>query len=226
VALYNQASEADERAGSLVDRAIYMNNVGEIRSDQGRIAEAEVLLEQAHQLWTGAGWRIGSGWAKSNLGRAAARAGRLDDAASILRQACELLGAIGAEGMLLETEARDVERLAFARDHDAVIERATELRARAAKLGLANVLNMMDRLEGCAQCQAGRPALGVPLLERSIIDNRERGADYEAALSLDALAAAGRPVDRPGTDELAAEAARIFERLGVVKPPSVPATRV
>jgi class 3 adenylate cyclase/tetratricopeptide (TPR) repeat protein len=224
VALYNQASEADERAGSLVDRAIYMNNVGEIRSDQGRIAEAEVLLEQAHQLWTGAGWRIGSGWARSNLGRAAARAGRLDEAATILQQACDLLAAIGAEGMLIETEARDVERLAFARDHAAVIDRATELRARAAKLGLANVLNMMDRLEGCAQCQAGRPGIGVPLLERSIIDNRERGADYEAALSLAALAAAGRPVSRPGTDELAAEAARIFERLGVVEPPTVPAT--
>ena len=224
VALYNQASEADERAGSLVDRAIYMNNVGEIRSDQGRIAEAELLLEQAHQLWTGAGWRIGSGWAKSNLGRAAARAGRLDDAAAILQQARELLASIGAEAMLLETDARDVERLTFAREHDAAIEQARDLRTRAAKLGLANVLNMMDRLEGCAQCQAGRPNLGLPLLERSIMDNRERGADYEAALSLEALAAAGRLSGRPGSEELAAEAATIFERLGVVQPPTVPAT--
>jgi class 3 adenylate cyclase/predicted ATPase len=225
VALYGRALEADRRAGALVDLAIYVNNIGEIRSDQGRLAEAEALLQEAYEVWTGGGWRVGSAWAMSNLGRAAARAGRLDEASDRLAQAAAVFTDVGAEAMLLETQAREVERLVFAGAPDAAIEEAHALRIRADKLGLASVTNLLDRLEGTAWCQAGRCERGIALLERSIIDSRERDSEYDAALSMETLAWIGRRVHRPGTDVMASTASEIFGRLGVVAAPLAPNAR-
>jgi hypothetical protein len=224
VALYNRACEAEQRAGALVDVAIYVNNVGEIRSDQGRLDEAEQLLQQAYELWTGGGWVIGSGWAMSNLGRVASRRGELGEAAERFRQARTLLEEIGADAMALENEAREVERLVFARDPDAAIAIARELRPRAAKLGLVSVTHVLDRLEGSSLCQRDEYDLGIPMLERAVIDSRERGAEYESALTLAALVRVGRLRHRLGTNELADEANAIFARLGVVAPPVAPST--
>ncbi|MEY2421155.1 MAG: hypothetical protein QOI95_1222 [Acidimicrobiaceae bacterium] len=222
VGFYERAIESDRRAGALVNNAIYLNNIGEIRSDQGRLEEAEALLRDAHELWTGGGWRIGSGWALSNLGRVASRDGRLAEASERLYEAIDLFGEIGAEAMLIETEAREMERLIFAGEYVVALAMADELQGRARKLGLGQVVNMLDRLRGCAFCQAGDFRRGLALLECSIIESREQGADYEAAISLDVLAQVGRLTGRPGTDELAAQSAAILQRLGVVRIANVP----
>jgi class 3 adenylate cyclase/tetratricopeptide (TPR) repeat protein len=222
VGFYERAIESDRRAGALVNNAIYLNNIGEIRSDQGRLDEAEALLQDAYELWTGGGWRIGSGWALSNLGRVASRDGRMAVASERLRDAIDLFVEIGAEAMLIETEAREMERLVFAGEYEVALAMVEGLQGRARKLGLVQVMNMLDRLQGCAFCQAGDSRRGLALLERSIIDCRERGLDYEAAISLDVLAQVGEAIGRPGTDELAAQSAAILERLGVVRIAKVP----
>jgi tetratricopeptide (TPR) repeat protein len=225
VAFYERAVDSDRRAGALVNNAIYLNNIGEIRSDQGRLDEAEALLMDAHELWTGGGWRIGSAWAMSNLGRVSSRHGRLEEAAERLQRAKGLMQEIGADAMLLETEARDVERLVFADQCDAALDRVDELHGRASKLRLVNVVTVLDRLAGCAWCQSGDDDRGIALLERSISESRARGADYDAALGLQALARAGQLAGRPGMEELAATAQALFDRLGVVQTPTVPLQR-
>jgi class 3 adenylate cyclase/tetratricopeptide (TPR) repeat protein len=223
VVLYERSAEAGRRAGALVENAIFINNIGEIRSDQGHLDEAEALLQEAHSLWTGGGWRIGSGWAMSNLGRVASRSGRLDEAATRLRQALELFETIKAGAMLLETEAREVERLVLAGEHRSALAVSGQLIAQAKKLGgMANVVNMLERLEGYALCQAGDLRAGWDRLSLSVADARARGADYDAALGLEALARVAPLIGTPDTAGLTADAQAIFQRLGVVYTPAIP----
>jgi class 3 adenylate cyclase/tetratricopeptide (TPR) repeat protein len=215
VSLWEVAREADRRAGVLVNNAIYLNNIGEIRSDQGRLTEAETLLDEARVLWAGAGWQIGAGWAMSNLGRVASRDRRFDEAAERLANAGELLRSIGAEALLLETEAREVERLVLAGEHEAALTQATELQRAAAKLGLAHVLILLDRLEGCARAQSGDLDGAWTAWDRSLVAGRERGAEYEIALTLELMAGAAPHLGRADGEDMADEARTIFDRLGV-----------
>ncbi|HEX2383966.1 MAG TPA: adenylate/guanylate cyclase domain-containing protein [Acidimicrobiales bacterium] len=215
VSLWELAREADRRAGVLVNNAIYLNNIGEIRSDQGRLTEAESLLDEARLLWAGAGWQIGAGWAMSNLGRVASRDGRFDEAAERLASAGDLLRSIGAEAMLLETDAREVERLVLAGEHATALAQTTELQRLAAKLGLAHVLILLDRLEGCARAQSGDLDGAWSAWDRSLAASRERGADYETALTLDLMAKTALDLGRDEGEAMAAEARAIFDRLGV-----------
>lgn len=218
---YERAIEADQRAGALVNNAIYLNNIGEIRSDQGRLIEAERLFSEALGLWTSGGWRIGSGWALSNLGRAAARAGDLDLARERLARSCAVLSEIGGEAMLVETEAREMERLVLAGDGPGALAMADDLLARSGRLGLVSVTDMVRRLAGYAWCQVGDPQRGTALIEESLVGTDERGAEYEAALAREALV---RVAARAGGDtgEHAAIVADVFARLGVVDTPEVP----
>lgn len=224
VASYERAIEADQRAGALVYNAIYLNNIGEIRSDQGRLTEAEMLIQQALDLWTAGGWRIGSGWALSNLGRVSARAGRFEEALERLKRAGVLLAEIGADAMLVENEARVMERLVFAGDHQAALALADRLRDKAGRLGLVSVSDLVVRLEGYALCQSGVPEEGWVCLERSMSASRARGAEFEAALGLEGLARTAAMLDRDDASALAAEAAAVFHRLGVERTPAVPMT--
>ena len=221
VASYERAIEADQRAGALVNNAIYLNNIGEIRSDQGRLGEAQRLFSEALDLWTSGGWRIGSGWALSNLGRAAARAGDLALARDRLVRSCEVLSEIGGEAMLVETEAREMERLVLAGEGNAALAMVEDLLARSGRLGLVSVTDMVKRLAGYAQCQLGDPEAGIALIEESLAGSVERGAEYEAALAREALV---RVASRSGREasEHAAVVADVFRRLGVVATPEVP----
>jgi tetratricopeptide (TPR) repeat protein len=222
VASYERAIEADRRAGALVYLAIYLNNIGEIRSDQGRWDEARSLLEEAHGLWTAGGWRIGSGWALSNRGRLAARAGRLEESAELLARSIELFGAIGADAMLLETEVREMERLVLAGDHAGALGLADPLEERARKMAIPNVANLVQRIAGYAWAQAGQPEAGWALLDSCLENSRKADAEYEAALTLEAMVRVGRLLGRGDLDVVQIEVDAIFDRLGVVATPEVP----
>jgi class 3 adenylate cyclase/tetratricopeptide (TPR) repeat protein len=221
VRCWERAIESDRRAGALVNHAIYLNNIGEVRSDQGRWEEAEVLLLEAHELWTAGGWRIGSGWAMSNLGRLATRDGRLALAEERLADAVGILRDIGADIYVLETEVRDVERRIFTGDPVSALASVDELRDRAGRLGMGGVLDLIDRLEGCARCLVGELDAGEALLRHSVESSRDKGAEYEVAAGLEAIAWASRVRgdENPG---LAVEATALYRTLGVVRSPELP----
>src|SRR5206468_3645454 len=103
------------------------------------LAEAEALLREAHSLFAGAGWRAAVAYAASNLGRAMVRSGRFDEADEQLSWARAVFIDIGAESMLLESEAKDVERLVFALEPDALAEEAAATFARLGVSSLAAV---------------------------------------------------------------------------------------
>jgi hypothetical protein len=76
-------------------------------------------------------------------------------------------------------------------------------------------LPLLERVRGYASIQARRPEEGRERLEASLAAARDSGSDFEAALTLHALANTGRPDCR-------AEADALFARLGVVSVPNVP----
>jgi class 3 adenylate cyclase/tetratricopeptide (TPR) repeat protein len=218
--LYERSRAARERAGDLVEMGTAENNVAEILSDQGHLERAEERFHRALEIWRPAAFHVGVGIATSNLGRAAARAGRTDEAEALLRDATERLTKVGAESLALEALAREVERRVLVARTDALVL-AEEVAARASRLGGQGVLlAMVDRLCGYALAQAGDRAAGLDFL-RSGLDRASRAsAPFEIALTLEAL---GR-VD-PGTDEAMTAAAAAVDRfatLGVVSTPTVP----
>lgn len=224
VGCYERAMASDRKAGAIVYNAIYLNNIGEIRSDQGRLDEAEQLLTGACDLWTSGGWRAGTGWALSNLGRLAARDGRMEEARARFDEARVVLRDIGAEGMLLETDARSMERCVLLGDHRGALDLAEELAERAHRLGFDGVSSFVQRLEGYARCQAGERDGVIGKLEESLAGSLARGARYEAALADEALARVGEvlAVDPEAQALHRRRAEEVLAQLGVVRTPSVP----
>ncbi len=231
VALYERSQAAWLQIGDSVNAAISMANIGEIRCDQGRLDEAEALLTRAQRIWTAAGDRASMAFAASNLGRLAARDGRFEQAATLLAAAAADFTASGARGELLEVDVRVAESLVLQ-------GRYAEARPRIARAALQDAgttpraagqhAPALRRLAGWCHLGTGDLQGARVALETSLTAGRERGADYEIALTLQALhALALHDGCDPGT--AAQESARLLAGLGVVRvsePPRVPLPRV
>ncbi|MGH9137523.1 MAG: tetratricopeptide repeat protein [Acidimicrobiales bacterium] len=217
---WQRAREAFEKAGDVVQVATIANNIGEILSDQGHLAEAEDEFHTALTTWTEAQFRVGVGLAISNLGRAAARAGRFDEAAALLASAIEQLQAIGARELALEAEARDAERCVLAGDHEQGIARAEAAHARATRPVLRAGI---ERTIGYAWAQRGELESARRSLQQSLATAEHVGAAFEIAQTRMALArvngAAGELAAAAPADP---EATAIFDRLAVVWTPQPP----
>jgi tetratricopeptide (TPR) repeat protein len=211
--LYQRSGELSRRAGDVVNVARAQNNEGEILSDQGKLQEAEGLFVEAQRVWRAARYPVGIALATSNLGRVAAHAGRFDEALELLAEALAAFQALGSMAFVQETEARRVECLVLAGRYQEALNilpgalKATEDRPLVGAF--------LERLHGYALVQARRGDEAGPRFERSL--ELARGADYEVALTLDALSRTGL-----GNSEAGAESRAIFERIGVLATPVVP----
>jgi class 3 adenylate cyclase/tetratricopeptide (TPR) repeat protein len=213
--LYRRGGELSGRAGDVVNVARAQNNEGEIVSDQGKLEEAEALFLEARRVWRAARYPVGIALATSNLGRVAARGRRFDEALELLAEALAAFEALGSEAFVQETEARRIECFVLAgRYQEAldVVPAALEAAGENALLGA-----FLERLHGYALVQARRAPEAGAHLEQSLELAREFPADYEVALTLEALARTGL-----GAPEAEAESRAILERLGVVSTPAVP----
>jgi tetratricopeptide (TPR) repeat protein len=160
--------------------------------------------------------------ATSNLGRAAYRDGRLDEAGVALHEALEGFREIGADAFALETEARIAELFVLRGEHEAALDLATQALDRAAGTGAtSNVQAMLHRLQGYALLQGGDHVLAQDSLDESLHLARKTKAAFELALTLEAWARMARLTGRdPARYEK--EATEIFDRLGVVTTPEIP----
>jgi tetratricopeptide (TPR) repeat protein len=223
LALYQRSKEARERAGDVVGAATATNNIGEILSDQGRLPEAEALFREALRVWRAARYPVGVALATSNLGRAAARAGRPEEASELLNEALHGFREIGAKSFVLETEARVAENLIFGGHHAAGLHGATDTLQGAKEMSGTTVLQaVLQRLRGYALLQEGDPDGALRCLGESLRLGRSVGAEYEVAMTLEALARLALASDRASASDYLAEARFILERLGVVSTPRVP----
>jgi len=222
LALYQRSKNARERAGDVVGAATATNNIGEILSDQGRLAEAEMLFREALRVWRSARYPVGVALATSNLGRAAARGGRLDEASGLLDEALHSFREIGAKTFALETEGRIVESFVLGGHHAAALRLAADTLRRAAEVSGTTVLQaMLHRLWGYALLQAGDADGARGRLEESLRLARSVGADYEVAMTLEALAGPAFVAEGASSGDSLAEARSILQRLGVVAAPQI-----
>lgn len=222
-AAYERSSEAARRAGDSMFAALNMCNIAEVRSDQGHWEEAAALLLEALAIFRGVENRHRTAMAGYYLGRTLSRQGRLDDAAEVLREAAATCREVGASSMLLETEAREVERLVLAAEPVSALSLGESLKSRTERFGgLPYVLTMVERLSGYALCQKGEMRRGKTRIETSLRLSRESAADYETALSLQAMSRVGGELGDPRAEGYRNEAEAIFTALGVVRTPVFP----
>ena len=86
--------------------AVSAINIAEILSDQGRLVEAQPLLSDALAVWRASGAPTSIAFARSYLGRVAARAGRHDEALALYAQAREAF--VGVLAVVLQKRQIDV----------------------------------------------------------------------------------------------------------------------
>ena len=211
VALYLRAREAGERSGRPADAAFVDCNVGEILSDQGRLEEAEEHLRRARRVWNATREPQSVAFIDMLLGRLAVRRGDIQVGLPMLERSTRTLRAFNmhayadfGRGLIAEAEALrgDPRRgLEIARADLEAADRERPLLQRAAGIALA-------RLEETDA--AGRE------LTAALACARERGAHYEIAATIDALAALGA-----ADDELLRERDEIVDALKIVRLPAL-----
>jgi tetratricopeptide (TPR) repeat protein len=213
--LYRRSGELSRRAGDVVNVARAQNNEGRSSPTRGKLEEAEKLFVEAQRVWRAARYPVGVALARSNLGRVAARAGRFDEALGLFEEALAAFRALGSEAFVHETEARRAECLVLAgRFQEAleIVPRGIEAAEGTPQLGA-----FLERLYGYALVQARRADEARPHFERSLELARALDAEYEVALTLEALART-----RLGAPEADAESKEMLARLGVLATPLVP----
>jgi tetratricopeptide (TPR) repeat protein len=164
-------------------------------------------------VWRAARYPVGIALATSNLGRVAARSGRFDEALRLLAEAVAAFQTLGSMAFVQETEARRIECLVLAGRHQEALKVLPGALVATEDRPLVGAL--LERLHGYALVQARRGGEAGPRFERSL--ELARGADYEVALTLEALDRTGL-----GDPEAGAASRAIFERIGVLVTPVVP----
>jgi tetratricopeptide (TPR) repeat protein len=218
LAFYARAREAKERSGDIIGAAIQKNNEAEILSDQGRLDEAGAAFAEALRTFRAAGYRWGVGVQQSNLGRVDARRGDFEDAHGLLEESRALLRELGADRYAAEADARLAECLVLEGRYADALELALATRESSGSLSVGGLQALLERVIGYALHQGRRADEARPHLLASLELARELDAEYEAALTLKAIADTRCPYD----GDAAAESRAILGRLGVVAVPSPP----
>jgi len=222
--LLARARETFLKIGDEAGVAVTEVNLGILRSDQGRMEEAEPFLRHSLESRRRTANPLLIGSAANELGRFLARVGSFDESRSLLDEARELLAAAGDPVELLATSVWQVESHVLEGTHAAALDLAAEaLLQTETTSGVAVLAVMLQRLSGWALMQAGRQRdARIPLDESLRIARLEsenlgmRNIEYEIALTLDALVRLAE-LGREAAAELAAERDQILAALDVVK---------
>jgi tetratricopeptide (TPR) repeat protein len=207
-----------QRAGHVVGAANATNNEAEVLIDQGRLAEARALLDDALRAYRAAGFAMGAALATLNLGRAAALAGEYGDATELLAEARSAFEEMGADSFAFTARARQAEALVLEGHHSAALDLAADTLAVSLRAGEHGTLTaQLERLLGYGHAQARATEDARPHFEASLAVARKVGASYEEALTLRALADT-----KLGGEAERQAAGAILDRLGVASLPDVP----
>jgi class 3 adenylate cyclase/tetratricopeptide (TPR) repeat protein len=220
---YERSRTAREAVGDVVGAATASNNIGEILSDQGRIHDAEKLFREALTVWKATAYPVGVALATSNLGRLSARSGNSEEAARLLTEALAGFRSIGARTFIFDTQSKIAENLVFAQQTDDAQVLVDQLIQETTGIpGTFAIRAMLYRLRAYVLLQRGDGEAAAIALQQSLRIAQEAGADFEAALTLEALSHAASQLRNRDQAAHLLEAQKIFLRLGVVLTPRVP----
>jgi class 3 adenylate cyclase/predicted ATPase len=215
---YGRAEEMARRSGEVIGSGIAALNHGELRLNQGRLEEAQQLLESALRTFRAAKYPIGEAVALVYLGHLAAEQSRFDDATSLFDRAVEMLTAIRSKSNLIEAEARRAQAYVLEGRHEeatSLAQRCLDFEQETGEIGARTAL--LERLLAVTAVQGRRREDAPAHFEESLRIGREYGADYEVGRTLQAKVLTGF-----ASEEELAEAEAIMERLGVVSLPEMP----
>ena len=229
---YQRSRDLHLRCGDDWSAAISSANIAEILVDQGRLAEARPLLEEALRVWRASATPSYVGFGASLMGRLCAREGRHAEAMALYAEALAAYTVKDERFELVETELRVAEALLLQGAAAAATARLDETRARLldalrvaghdkpasgdVELDVA-AASTLYRLQGIAAAQLGDRDSARARLERALQGSRSRGAAHDTALALHALAWLDRE-----SEELRAESDALFGELGIGWAPDMP----
>lgn len=220
VEFLERSRAAAAKAGDVVEGvATAVNNIGEIRLEQGRLDEADELLREALAIWRGARYPIGIGTALKNLGRVATKRGELERARELLAEARSAFEGIGSLALVAETDAWQTELLLSSGELEEARALLARVEAESRRVDLTPaILAAVERLGGQLALAIGKEDAGVVRLLRSLELAREAGSDLDEALALLELADLGPAVAADGSIPADAQeqATEMLGRLGVV----------
>ncbi len=210
IALYEKAGTCGERAGRPADVAFADCNIGEILSDQGRLDEAEAHLRRSRRVWSGTGEREAVAWVDALMARIAVRRGSCREGVPILEAAMADLRRFGLDAYADLTQALIAEAEALGGDPSRALDIAgRELHASD------RLRSLLTRVAGIALARLGEKDAAVRELTHSLQSARERGGDYDIAVTIDAMDALGA-----ADPELQGERDAILARLKIERLPA------
>jgi tetratricopeptide (TPR) repeat protein len=225
VDLYERGRERSARAGDTEGVAIASQNIAEIRSDQGRLEEAEGPARQALRVFRSSHYPELIATAAWILGRVLSRGGGHKEASPLLEEALRMADESG--GRLLQAAAlgfvaEDMVRQGLA---EGALEHVERAQARAAPVGGAGVYEpMLLRVRGEADLLLGELDRARDAFDEALAAARRTSNDFE---TLQVLRARQRIRERQGEPPSAPEedeADTIAERLGIVSASGVAIT--
>jgi tetratricopeptide (TPR) repeat protein len=219
--LYQRAAEVCGRAGDTLRKGQPQNNMAEIFIDQGKVGEAEELLEELRASWARLPYPFGVGVATLNLGRAALRAGDFARADTRFADARGQFEEMDSRYYLSECELSMLElrlRTRAGRDDVADVERVSaDIDAREGDPYLAYPL---ARMKAVALARGGDAERALEVVSESINEAEVAGYLFDLACGLRIRVALAPLADRPpGTDDQS-RSDNLFASLGVINPPT------
>jgi tetratricopeptide (TPR) repeat protein len=183
VALYRRARGCGERSGRPADVAFVDCNVGEILSDQGHLDEAEEYLQRARRVWNGTREAQAVAFIDLLLGRLEVRRGDRDEGLPLIERSMDTLRRFSMHAYADFARAVVAEAEAFAGDP----QRALDI-ARAEIESADRNRPLLQRAAGIALARLGQPDAARDELNSALHSARNRGAEYDVAATIDALA--------------------------------------
>ncbi len=226
VALYARGRDARLATGNEVDAASGTINIGEILADQGRYEEAREQILGALHVLRAADYRYSIAYSAMLLGRLESRTGSFEEAHRHFDEARDGFTASGLHFDAAEVDSMVAECLALEGRSQEALELASPLVATMVEQGSPRGVALVERVRGYALVQQGHLDAARVAFEASRDSALELKADYELALTLDALhSLADLQGDRDRAQELEGRIADLVEQLGMVSMPEVPGLR-
>lgn len=221
--LFERARQAFAKIGDDTNATIAEQNIADVSSDQGRLAEAEPLFRKVLDVRRAAGNPLEIAEAASFLGRHMARMGSFDEARALLDEAREIYAAEDEEFEVLITDTRVAESLVLAGGADDALQLTNDLLLRAREMqGATLIVAMLHCLQGWANIQTNRLGDARAVLEESLrLSQLESenftlwSADFQIALTLTALIRLRSLTGEPA-EELVERRDRMLAALGVI----------
>ncbi len=183
---FGRSSDLYQRAGDVVGAALADNNVAEMLTVQGRLDEAEALLERANRVLQAASYPLGTVMTISGLSRIAAWRGRSADALRLQSDALVQFRELGAEDLVVDSLVRLVEIHVLAGEAAtaAALDAATAAHEALDRIGDVPVLpGTLARLEARVRRLSGDTVALAPYFEQALELTTRDGLDYEVALA-------------------------------------------